>query len=504
VSDPRAIRPPPIRAPGSAIEILPAGKGHVVAWSAPWGAAAMVIRRFAQDAERHAILLGTLGRTRGDAPKLFHLALGVGALWCEDDGAWIAVLRDDGTGFEVPPRRVLEGARSVCIAAGRSVTHAFAEDGEAIHAMRIDQDGVEHVDAPLLEQTGAARICAARAGESPLLFAIYGGDPRLVVIDGGGGRSSVVRHELRGDRGTRDIDAYGVGSRALFVRVPEGGETVESMIVDAAGKTTDRLDVLIRQPGAHFTHARATWIEDDFHVVARDARHDRAELIPHQQRRSILSIASVAGDLAVAYHAKRLVLAQAYAEGDAPIVRLYSATVAGREAQTIELRQPVPEPLRRARSEERALRCIEELEAALGSAGYRDARGTRVTTASGAALRLATEGQEIEVRPEGEGFVVALVALSGGDPPAVAEDSFERLARWVRQRLSNEARRRADEDRAIARELASALGGELARAERSERGTRIEITLREPPSGTRLAAWLRAARTRLTHRGESR
>src|SRR5690606_35584709 len=150
----------------------------------------------------------------------------------------------------------------------------------------------------------------------------------------------------------------------------------------------------------------------------------------------------------------------------------------GTNAQTIELREPAPPRVRERRAEARAARCIEELEGALGSSGYRDARATRVAPARGAGLSPAAERQQVEIVPEGERFRLVLAHLDDGAQTPTRDGSLERLARWIRERLRGEASARARADRALAAELASAIGGELAHVERNESGLRIELVLR--------------------------
>lgn len=475
------------------VEMLHAQRGYALAWSAPWGAAASVVHRFAPEFARPPVPLGTSDRTRTDAPRLFHVDEGIAAVWCQDDGAWLAVLRDDGTGLVREPERVVPGGRSLAIAPSRSETHVFVEDGESVRALVVRSDtSFERASEPIVVQHGRVRLAAARAADAPLLVAAYAGDRRLVVADGARGRSSLVRHDLPAR--VAAIDAFGAGSRAAFALVYDDGEVVEAGVLDRAGKLVERRHVVLREPGARYAEVRVTWIEDDFHVVARDATSDRAIVVRVSDAKTLLEIGGVRGPFAVAYQEKGLSLAQAFAEGDTTLLRVAREL---RDRSVREVREPAPPTLRLRRAEEQAARCVDELERMLGTSGYRDARAVRVAVPSGAALRLEGERQHLELRPDEDAFRLTLVALGEGASEPARDGSFERLARWIRERLSGDARARAERDRSIGVALAEAIEGALAHVERNESGRRFEILLSTPPAAARLSAWLHRARALL-------
>ncbi|UJR78983.1 hypothetical protein [Sandaracinus amylolyticus] len=475
------------------IEMLHAQRGYALAWSAPWGAAASIIQRFAPEYARPPIPLGTSDRTRTDAPRLFHLDEGVACVWCQDDGAWLAVIRDDGEDFARAPERVIPGARSLAIAPSRDATHVSAEDGESVRVLVAHRDGTfERAPEPLIVQQGRVRLAAAHAAEAPLLVAVYASERRLVVADGARGRGSLVRHDLPGN--VTSLDAYGAGARAAFALVYDEGDLVEAGVLDRAGKLVERRHAVLREPGARYADVRVTWIEDEFHVVARDARTDRAVVVGVASAKRALEIAKVRGPFAVAYQEKGLSLAQAYADGDDSVLRV---TRELRDPSVREVREPAPPTLRVRRAEEQTVRCFDELERMLGTSGYRDARAVRVAVPSGAALRLETERQHVEMRPEGEGFRLTLVALEDGAIDRARDGSFERFARSIRERMSGESKERAERDRALGIALADALEAVLVHVERNESGRRFELVLSAMPAAQRLSAWLHRARTLL-------
>ncbi|AKF08424.1 hypothetical protein [Sandaracinus amylolyticus] len=478
------------------VELLHAQRGYALAWSAPWGAAASIVQRFAPEYARPPIPLGTSDRTRSDAPRLFHVDEGIACVWCQDDGAWLAIIGDDGRGLVRAPERVAAGARSVAIAPSRGETHVLTEDGESVRVLVVKADGtLARAPEPLIVQHGRVRLAAARAGEAPLLVAAYASERRLIVADATRGRASLVRHDLPGD--VTALDAHGAGARVAFALVYDDGELVEAAVLDRAGKLVERRHVVLRETGARYADVRVTWIEDDFHVVARDASTDRAIVVAVGSAKRVLEITKVRGPFAVGYQEKGLSLAQVFADGDTSVLRV---TRELRDPSVREVREPAPPTLRVRRAEEQTVRCFDELERMLGTAGYRDARAVRVAVPTGAALRLESEGQHVELRPDGESFRLTLVALEDGITEPARDGSVERLARWVRERVSGDAKAHAERDHALGVALAGALEAALVHVERNESGLRFELMLSSIPAAQRLSAWLHRARTLLAQR----
>src|SRR5690606_32314657 len=135
---------------------------------------------------------------------------------------------------------------------------------------------------------------------------------RLVVARAAPGSSSLVRHELPAE--VARLDAFGTSTRAAFALVYHDGAVVEAGVLDRAGKLVVRRHPVLRDPAARYREVRVTWIEDDFHVVARDERSDRAIAVRAESAETLVAIPGVRGPFAVAYQEKALSLAQAFAD----------------------------------------------------------------------------------------------------------------------------------------------------------------------------------------------
>ncbi len=220
---------------GYASESLATDRGLVVAWTTPSGAMLASVP-FEDGAKVEAMLLGRVDAARSGAPQLFQVARGIGAVWCEADGAYLAVVAPEKRDFVLAPYCVVPGARSVAASPGRKSTRVFFHDGEGMLAGRVDARGDFQRDRERWWSYAAipTALVAARAADNDVCFATFEDEPALWILFEVEGAVQRVRHELSSIPG--GLAACGAGNRIGFAVVVEDGARLDTGVVDWRGK----------------------------------------------------------------------------------------------------------------------------------------------------------------------------------------------------------------------------------------------------------------------------
>lgn len=487
---------------GYASETLATDQGLVVAWSAPSGAMLASVP-FVEGARVEAMLLGRVGAARSGAPQLFALARGIGAVWCEADGAYLAVVSPEKRSFVLAPYCIVPGARTVAASPGRKSTRLFFHDGEGMLAGRVDPRGDFQRDEERWWSYASVPtgLVAARAAENDVCFATFQDEPALWMLFEIEGVVQRVRHELASV--PAGLAASGAGNRIGFAVVVEDGGRLDTGVVDWRGKMIERMGPTIDGRGADLASPRMAWMDSGFAALTFDRRTGVATLVRRTDGEVLASFPRASASPSLVYREKRLVLtsvlpSEESADGARVVVHRGEADGALVGSATVEVLPPAL--VSRHRGLEAARRLVSELEPLLARGTYRERGTARVDVPNGAGLDLPHERQRIELVGSERGVVVKLVSLvDGADAEPRPMDSFERLARWAREGVSRARREEALREKAwIDRMLALVGPGGTAMLDGS--GIALTVECVEAPTAGALAEWMAQVRFGLVDR----
>lgn len=480
-----------------------AGRAHHVAFSGPSWSGVATFPALSGTAEAVVISdTGVIGEA--SAPALF--GSGEDRVVVHAGSRGVEAVRLGARGARA--QLVQPEASIFAVAAGRRGSRIFAVDGRGLTAHTYGAKGELGDTERWLEHVGKRpMIAAARAGSSELAFVAWEGERALwVVADEGEGKRRVVSHELPAE--CVGLSAAGAGNRAGVAIALGGVDRVDVAQADARGVLVERLHPCLEGRGAAWRHPFVLWIEDGFHLAAVDVRSERTVVTAFDGtiRADVLGTHS---PVAAEYREKRLVLLRAtMADGADDVLVSGHRLSLGASGSTLPFTLRAPPP--RALFEKRGVLAAERLVRATGLElteerdGYRDGRAGRARIApdDGALLEIdplheALGSSTLSVRtcPEAHGetpgWDVTLIVL-GKDAAAVPapDTSLERLAAWVRTRLSKKAFARALAEEKWIEAAAVALGGE-GFWDRDENGLRLVVHVPKLPSAETLAGWLR-------------
>jgi hypothetical protein len=486
-----------------ATDVVATAEGLVLAWSAPSGAMLAFVPQGARAAR--SMLLGNVDAARASAPRVWETERGVAVVWCEADGAYLAVVAPEKETFLAPPYCIVPGARHVAASATRQRTRLFFHDGEGILAGTVDARGDFQRDRERWWSYGAVPVglAAARATNTDLCFVAFEGEAALWLLFEGDDGVERVRHDL--PTPALSLGATGAGNRAGVALVLDEGGRLDTATVSARGKTIEAVGPLVEGRGAHFRSVAMTWVESDFAVLAHDPRSNVGTLVRRGDGEVLATFPRCAERPAITYRGQQLVLAsavQSESDPDSAVVAVHTSAVDGSQLSTRTL-DVAPPPLL---AHERGLAAVKtlatELEAMVARATYRDSGSRRSEVANGAVVELPGARQRLELRADQGAFVVALSSLrDGAAAEPVPESSFERLARWVRERISKEVREEAMAERAWIAGVCEALGGEAPEATLdADHGITLTMRVASLPAAPALVAWLERVRRELAER----
>jgi hypothetical protein len=445
-------------------------------------------------------------------------------------GERVMVVHASPRGVEVTPldpRRTSElafpDATTFAIAMGRRTSRLFSVDMHGLNTARFDpKEGCGPTDRWLTHAGKNPRISAARAGEGELAFVAWEGERALYVAVELDGKPRVVRHELEAE--CVGIAAFGAGNRAGIAVAMAESERIDVAIVDARGMIVERLHTCLEGRGAVWRDPAVLFIEDTFHVLAVDEKSERTVVARFDDGEIVLDITGQSGPFSAAYYEKQLYVARATVDDVTDVVTVagHRLSPGGRAAsRPFELTLAPPLDLWRARASMHAERVIRATHAELDTArqGYRG-EGAR----EGASVHLEEDPHALRFDPQhasfgstllgvrpcetrhaptdtvAVGYDVTLLALAKGTTTEpMPEGSLEKLARWVRERLSRRAFELAVKERAWIDRVAGALGGH-GFWDLDENGLRLIVHVTRPPDPVVLAAWCKRVLSDLASR----
>lgn len=482
----------------------------MLAFTGPTWSGAITLPRLGGVGQGEAEVISDLSGQLGAPPAIFHVDERTAVAFAGTRGVEVRRLGATKSVLVCPNTATFD------VAMGRRGSRVFAADGRGVVTASYDADGLGQ-DERWLEHGGRApRIAAARAADAEIAVVSWESERALFVVSGSEGKPRVVRHELPSE--CVGLAAAGAGNRAGIAVALAGTDAIEVGVIDVRGVVVERLHTCLMGRGARWRHPRVLWIEDAFHVLAVDITEGRTVLARFDDGRVICDVAGSSAPFTAAYYEKSLYVARATLDesNDAILVKGHRIGLSG-ETATFPFEVPIPAPpaLWNARATVRCERLVRatcaELDAALDPTrhGYRGGaeRPSSATVDAQDSLRARIEplhatlgATAMTVRPcavdhtgQGnapQGYDLTLVALAvGATGEPEPEDSFERLARWVRERLSKRAFAAALAERAWVDAVAARIGGE-AFWDHDENGLRLVLHIQRLPEPARLTAWL--------------
>lgn len=453
-------------------------------------------------------VLSETGTFSEGSPPAFFLA-----------GERLVVLHRGPRGIEIAP---MEGQRrpelafteaaAFALAGGRRQSRLFAVDAQGLSTVRHDpKKGCSPSERWLVHAGKKPLLAAARAGEAEIAFIAWEGEPALYVVVEIDGKPRVVRHELPSE--CLGLSAFGAGNRAGVALAMADGDRIDVAIVDVRGVLVERFNTCLEGRGAAWRHPQVLWIEDAFYVLAVDARGGRTVLCRFDDGDPRADVTGTEGPFVATYYEKQLYIARGVLDERTDTARVmgHRLSLGGAAPRPFELDVKPPVELWEKRSHAHAERVIRATLSELDTArhGYRgevmgpEEGSARPVPDDPHALHLEPSASSVGaatlgVRPckvahgEGDavfGYDVTLLALHAGarDEPG-PEGSFEKLARWVRERLSKAAWELALREQAWVEESARRLGGG-GFWDRDENGLRLVVHVPHPPDPAVLAGW---------------
>lgn len=509
------------------------GRDLLVGWRAPWGPSLARVRRGSATHDAESLVLGAPGAS-ADPPVLVGVGERLGCAWIDAEGAWAGLLSPHlesvGLAFEGNTRGsddLAHASRVVLSPVARAVAATHAEEGHAwlavadgsgIRGGALRESGLAALgDEPWVRrQGGTPRMALAEVRGAPLLVVVYPGERELLVVRQDAGRAVVVTH--RHERALLDLAIATAGSRVGLALVEEGRTRVAVAILDAAGRLTERPNVLVdRYAGdavvSSVGGASVVWIDDAFHLVVHDEGSRAAHVLPFAGGGSARPIGRVLGAPATRFVAPRLELVSAETDDDEGALSIVRVRPDGSEAVPLEVRLAPPPRVAEERGSARAALCCTEVARTIAGTSYRGAEIVAEPRAGGACIALERTHQTLSIRFVGDRRFAVTLETRGeeGQPLAPPPGSLARLAAWVRQGLSSSARSAAAREATWARAMAAELAGSIpvhdARVQAaSATGAVLEVELAAVPRPEVVERWTSRVREQLSagaHRGEA-
>lgn len=486
------------------LSIAPGRAASAIAFASSSWAAVTRVHGVASGQHEPPVLLGDPDRSVGNAaPLLFSTTGGAGVVYLDPDGAFVATLGEAGA-LRRPRERIAPAARALALAPGRRGTRALVWDGRRVHAIGIDERGVPSGERSVwLERAGrTAHLAAARVGTGTIAAIAFDDEPALHVLSEEGGRPRVVRHELATP--VHGLSMVGVGNRAGCAIVLSDGDRVAVSQLDAWGRFVERPSTLLEGRGTRWDAPVVVFVEDGFAVLVRDSARALATLHRFEGGAALATLDRVSSPPAAAWHEKRLWVATATttAGADDVTVLVQRTTLGKRQpALVTPLVLEPPAALRTRRAEDRALRTLSAAASELSTTTYRGlCAGDTAASVDRDARALVVGGVRASIEVDEGGFLLVVVARDPGapaDPEPLG--SLERLARWVRGRVSKAAFEAAVSEASWVEARAAELGG-TGRVAPTRTGLLLVVALAALPSGAALARFVGLLREELRRR----
>ncbi|MFK7988085.1 MAG: hypothetical protein AB8I08_18845 [Sandaracinaceae bacterium] len=462
--------------------LLLGGHGLLLGWHGPLGPLVAQYDRWSRATPDLARVLGRPDRDLPAPPVLGRAESETRVAWCEDDGAWLGTITGD-----TPPRCVLPGATSVAMGGGT----LFAADEDGIVALDLTRDA--EPDRVVAERRAGVQMAACSLREESILIYSYDGDPSWGAVTRHRGTTTAVRH--RTPRPIRDLGIAAAGTRAGVGLELEGG-AVRFALLGPEGKVVERPHPVFDRSEGPLAHPQVVWIERRFWVLARRTQTGALVAISSDGSRGF-TLPEVQGPFSAAYYRSHVHVLEVMHDADDAEMRLWRCDAMGRSPQQRRDLIVVPEALARRQCLE-ARGVLRGLSLQYGrTAGYRGTGQRASLDDETAELRLTEETGALTVALAAhEASWILRVSKAGAEEPSLADPpgSVLRLARWIRHRLSSEARQRYEQERAHAETLADMLDATLTRFELAGDGRWLELELPSLPAPDVLHRWLERVR----------
>lgn len=452
-------------------------------WHGPLGPVVAQYDRWSRATPDHAKVVGRPDRDRPAAPALGRIGDTTCVVWCEDDGAWVVGFSDN----DASARCVLPGATSVALGGGT----LFAADEDGIVA--LDLDGDHEPTRVVKERRAGVQMSACTLRDESILVFAYDGDPSWGAVTWRRGEAVAVRH--RTPRPVRDLGVAAAGTRAGVGLELEGGQ-VRFAVLGPEGKVVERPHPVFGRDSGPLEHPQPLWIERRFWVLARRAETGELAATSSDGSRGF-TLPEVSGPFSASYYRSHVHVLEVGHDGDQAEMQLWRCDAEGRSPQQRRDRIEVPHAIARRQ-------CLEARGVLRGlslqfarTAGYRGAGRQASLAEHDAELRVAEDDGTLSVSlaPRDDGWVLRVSEGDAEEPPlADPPGSLLRLARWIRHRLSSEARERYEAERARAETLAEAIDATLARFEQAGAARWLELELADLPPPDVLHRWLQRVR----------
>lgn len=470
--------------------------GLIVAWSSPIGPAVARFETWAREAPVFARTLGHPGLDRPVTPLVWRAAGHLVVIWCEEEGALAATVSMDGVRASKPVR-IVPGARAIAIAPGEERATLFAADEAGIARVELDVQGTP-LAAPrrcVAARRAGAVLAAARLRDEAVLVFVHRGEASLGVVATRGDDEVVVRHPLGAPCDDVSLDAAG-GRAGVALEL---GGTIAIAVLGVDGRLLERPRPVLERAGMTLGSPRMLWTEDRWTLLAHDRGADRLIARPLGERGAEddgFTLPRCQGAFAAAYWAQGVFALELTPQGEGGELRLWRCARDGAAPQQrvtdLVLEDASPRLARLAARE-----ALSSLSSRMIRSSYRDAPARLELARDGASLTVLDEEGRLTVglSPEDAGVRLRVASALGDDPRLPeAPSSVVRLARWIKQRLSADARAEALRERAFGEERASELGGTVIRLERAGAVLVLELALAALPDAEVLEPWLRALR----------
>ena len=501
---------------GATASSVPYGKHIAVGWRSPHGPAVALLQRGYLNEESSLFVGGSGHIAWSDAPQLFMTGDALRCLFHDDEGVYVASLTSEGvpSASDVPLRllrdreRIAAPTRSLTMSTeGQGCVFALA-DPDGVRVGRISSRGEPQLEKERwITQVGATpHVAIGELLGRPLIATVRPGERELVIAKREGEHVETVKHELT--EPALDVALDVAGSKGCLAVLSLSGHRIDTTMLDGQGRMTGRLAMLIEDTQLRMTGIQVLWVEDGFRVFGYDENASILVGFRIKDARRELQIGNVERRPCVAYRQKRIELfsADADALGGAQLHVVRSALDgAGLSPSAIHVRAPRALLLQQYESDAREL--LGAVSRVFLGEGYRGNEGQHVEKGEGkVALDLAREQQRIELRVRDAETPTHILRVHTGDaegaPLEEVDDTFARLAGWLRGAFSKDSRMLASREGAWATRVACELVEETKLVSArvlvaTQTGAILEVELKSLPHADAFARWLRSVREAL-------
>jgi hypothetical protein len=489
----------------------PYGKTTAIGWRGPHGPAVALLQRGYSKDDDTSLFLGGPGHIAwSDAPQMFMTGQVLRCLFHDDEGVYVAGLTSEGIApTSEAPLRLLRDRERIA-APTRSLVMSTEGDG-CIFAL-ADPDGVRvgsisSRGEPTLEkerwitQIGATPHVALGAFlGKPLIAMIRPGERELVIARREGERLETVNHELH--EPALDVAMDVAGSKGCLAVLSLSGHRIDTTMLDGQGRMTGRLAMLIEDTQLKMTSLQVLWVEDGFRIFGYDSNMGVVVGFRVKDARREFQLGGIRAQPHVAYRQKKVELFSTEPDADGgATIHVVRAALDGGGLVRSPLRVLAPRSLLLEHYEADAREFLGATSRVFLGEGYRGMEGQHIEKLDKrVALDLVKERQRIELSVREGKEPTHLLRLRtedrDGAPLEEVDDSFARLAGWLRSTFSKDTRTLASREAAWVTHLAKSLVDESAFVSArmlvaTAKGALIEVELRKLPDPDVFARWLR-------------